>query len=171
MLCRSRGSERKILLQLVWNTDSVVALGSLNRMVASGFLIKNRGEFLRRVGTSPVLHPDQTCTFVLHPSNKMFSKPFCAFAALLSTTFAVPALEESADSNVSFKSIVQEKLAGPPAGWVEDKNMDFDKSSMINLRIHLVHQDMDKFHELALNVRKLLMEIPYLTKSDCNTRS
>ena len=54
---------------------------------------------------------------------------------------------------MSFKSSVREKLVGPPTGWVEDEGVILDKSSMMSLRIHLVHQDMDKFHELATKVR------------------
>lgn len=50
-------------------------------------------------------------------------------------------------------SSVVEKLSGPPAGWVRDESARIDKDGLqVRLRINLVQQDMQKFHELATNV-------------------
>lgn len=52
------------------------------------------------------------------------------------------------------KSSVVEALEGPPAGWTRDGSAKLNKdTSRVKLRINLVQQDMDKFHELAMNVR------------------
>jgi hypothetical protein len=49
---------------------------------------------------------------------------------------------------------IVEKLASAPAGWTKDESIQLDKDSlMMKLRIHLVPQDMNKFHDLAMNVR------------------
>lgn len=51
---------------------------------------------------------------------------------------------------------VVEKLDSPPAGWIKDDvlSSEMNKGEMsMKLRIHLVHQDMDKFHDLATKVR------------------
>ncbi len=77
---------------------------------------------------------------------------FSAVLALSSTGFALLA------RNAPLKSSVREDLAGPPAGWVKDESIKVNReTSTISLSIHLVHQDMDKFHDLALNVWKRLL--------------
>jgi tripeptidyl-peptidase-1 len=74
---------------------------------------------------------------------------FSAILALSSTSFALPARD------APLKSSVREELAGPPAGWVKDKSAKVNKeTSTMSLMIHLVHQEMDKFHDLAMNVWK-----------------
>lgn len=56
-------------------------------------------------------------------------------------------------SNVDFKKDVVEKLNAAPTGWVKDASAKLDKdSTSITLKIHLVNQDMDKFHDLAMNI-------------------
>lgn len=56
-------------------------------------------------------------------------------------------------SEVLNKNVV-EKLAAAPAGWVKDESAKLDKAATsITLKVHLVNQDMDKFQELAMNVR------------------
>jgi tripeptidyl-peptidase-1 len=51
------------------------------------------------------------------------------------------------------ESKVVEKLSAPPEGWVKDAEAKIDKEKLlIKLRIHLTHRDMDKFHDLAMNV-------------------
>ena len=56
--------------------------------------------------------------------------------------------------NVNFNSAVVEKLESAPVGWVKDSSVKLDKdSTSITLKVHLVNGDMDKFHELAMNVR------------------
>jgi tripeptidyl-peptidase-1 len=82
----------------------------------------------------------------------MLFKFFRVFFVLASTSFALPGIGKYSSRDVSFKTSIREKLAGPPVGWVEDASANVDKNSMMSLRIHLVHQDMDKFHELALDV-------------------
>jgi len=79
--------------------------------------------------------------------DEMLLSIFSAVLALSSTSFALPA------KDVSLKSSVREELAGPPAGWVKDESAKVNKeTSTMSLMIHLVHQDMDKFHDLAMNV-------------------
>jgi tripeptidyl-peptidase-1 len=83
----------------------------------------------------------------------MLLKIFSAFLAASSTTFAIPTSGSYASKDATFRSSVREKLTGPPPGWVRDESVEVDKDgSLMSLRIHLVHQDMDKFHELAMNV-------------------
>lgn len=78
--------------------------------------------------------------------------------ATLSVVFAIafsasafPALQRD---EVDFSSTsVAEKLNGPPAGWVQDDSIVFDKdASTVKLRIHLMRQGVDKFHDMAMNV-------------------
>jgi tripeptidyl-peptidase I len=84
----------------------------------------------------------------------------CAFLLLSSTTLAIPATTgQSTKEDVSFKSSIREKLAGPPKGWVKDENVVVDKTSMMRLRIHLVQQDMDKFHKLAMDVSNPILKV------------
>ena len=48
---------------------------------------------------------------------------------------------------------VVESVPAPPAGWIRDEGAKLDKDShMVKLRIHLSHQNMDKFHDMALKV-------------------
>lgn len=75
---------------------------------------------------------------------------------LASTTGAFPTFS-SPWSSPSTKDVyvnrVVESLAAPPRGWVKDDAQIVDKdAAAIRLRMHLVHQDMDKFYELALNI-------------------
>lgn len=57
-------------------------------------------------------------------------------------------------SSVDFNGTVVEKLASAPVGWVKDSSAGLDKdATSITLKVHLVNQDMDKFHDLAMNVR------------------
>jgi len=100
---------------------------------------------------------------IFHPRRNfasMILKIFCISLALASTSRAFPNHEIHSSRDILFKSSIREKLAGPPTGWVKDEDVNVDKSSVMNLRIHLVHQDMDKFHELATNVRPTLHHLP-----------
>lgn len=55
-------------------------------------------------------------------------------------------------------SVVFERLESVPAGWTKDDSAQVDKdATSITLKIHLVNKDMDKFHELAMNVRWCLL--------------
>jgi tripeptidyl-peptidase I len=57
-------------------------------------------------------------------------------------------------SDATFNKAVVEKLEGPPDGWIKDASVELDKdTTSITLKIHLVNQNMDKFHDLAMNVR------------------
>lgn len=52
-------------------------------------------------------------------------------------------------------SIVFEKVDSSPAGWVLDKSAKVDKDeTFITLKIHLVNQGMDAFHQLAMDVSR-----------------
>jgi len=78
-----------------------------------------------------------------------FSTVFSVVLALSSTTLGGPVQEK----RTSFKSSVVEKLLAPPPGWVHDPSTQVDKdASSIKLRIHLVQQDMDNFHQMAMDV-------------------
>ncbi|KAF2798804.1 subtilisin-like protein [Melanomma pulvis-pyrius CBS 109.77] len=75
-------------------------------------------------------------------------KSLSAAIVLSAACVALPATER-----VDFKSSVVEKLKGPPVGWVKDEAAKLDKdATSVTLKIHLVNQDMDKFHELAMNI-------------------
>lgn len=68
--------------------------------------------------------------------------------ALASTVASFPAW-----SSQNNNAVVVESLSAPPRGWVKNETQQVDKeASQIRLRMHLVHQDMDKFQELAMNV-------------------
>jgi tripeptidyl-peptidase-1 len=78
-------------------------------------------------------------------------KSISAVAILTTTCVARPT------SSVDFNSSVVEKLNNPPVGWVKDPSVKLDKdATSITLKVHLVNQDMDKFHDLAMNVRSSL---------------
>ncbi|TVY82340.1 Tripeptidyl-peptidase sed3 [Lachnellula suecica] len=71
--------------------------------------------------------------------------------AISASSFASPV--NSAREDDVFKSSVVESLSGPPLGWTKDESEILSKSDLkILLRIHLVQQDMDKFHELAMQI-------------------
>ncbi|KAI9743211.1 MAG: hypothetical protein M1818_003057 [Claussenomyces sp. TS43310] len=77
--------------------------------------------------------------------------PLSLVLALASGSFAFPTFAGSDEALP--KSSIAEKLAGPPAGWISDDSTQVDKDvSMIKLRIHLVQQNMDKFHDMATNI-------------------
>lgn len=96
---------------------------------------------------------------------------------LLNTLSAVVAVASSvAALNIPKESAsgrLIEKLHGPPAGWAVDDSTPINKdSSMMKLRVQLVPQNMDKFHELAVNVRYLLYVQVCLficSKIDCHS--
>lgn len=70
--------------------------------------------------------------------------------ALASTALSFPT---SGSQDVQKNSVVVESLSAPPRGWVKNETQQVDKeAAQIRLRMHLVHQDMNKFHELAMNV-------------------
>lgn len=77
--------------------------------------------------------------------------------ALASTAASFPTFGNfgsfGSNNDVFANSRVVESLASPPRGWVLDETAAVSKDdAAIRLRVHLVHQDMDKFHELALNI-------------------
>ncbi|KAJ4311820.1 hypothetical protein N0V94_007762 [Neodidymelliopsis sp. IMI 364377] len=50
-------------------------------------------------------------------------------------------------------SVVLEKIASSPPGWVQDRSATVDRDgTFITLKIHLVNQGMDEFHKLALDI-------------------
>lgn len=56
-------------------------------------------------------------------------------------------------SDVNFSKAIVEKLDAAPIGWVNDVSTNLDKDiTLITLKVHLVNKDMDKFHDLAMNV-------------------
>jgi tripeptidyl-peptidase-1 len=73
--------------------------------------------------------------------------------AVSTCSIASPLSGGSARRDEAFKGGVVESLSGPPLGWAKDENVKLDKDELkISLRIHLVQQDMDKFHDLAMKV-------------------
>lgn len=90
---------------------------------------------------------------IAHSTYIMFLSHFFALLALSSSAVAFPAAGNHFLTDGEFTSSVREKLTGPPPGWTRDESFTLDKdTSTLSLRIHLAHQDMDKFHELAMNV-------------------
>ena len=72
------------------------------------------------------------------------------FSSIISTALVLSA---SAIASPIGKVSVIEKLNGPPVGWAKDESIVLDRDAEgVKLRIHLVQQDMDKFHELAMDV-------------------
>lgn len=81
-----------------------------------------------------------------------FFKAASVLLALASTATPFPTWGNPFSQDV-YKNSVVESLTAPPRGWVRDESKDVDKDdAQIRLRMHLVHQDMDKFYELALSV-------------------
>lgn len=79
------------------------------------------------------------------------------FSSIFQATLAFAALGNSSptsgSSDEAFKTSVVENISGPPEGWVRDDSAKLDKDThMVKLRIHLTHQDMEKFHDLAMKV-------------------
>ncbi|KAH6674693.1 peptidase S8/S53 domain-containing protein [Halenospora varia] len=79
-------------------------------------------------------------------------KSFVVILGLSTSVFAKPPARWGS-RDAAPKSTVYEKVAAPPVGWTQDKDQKLDKdATTIKLRIHLIQQDMDKFHEMALNI-------------------
>ncbi|KAI0132691.1 peptidase S8/S53 domain-containing protein [Xylariales sp. AK1849] len=82
----------------------------------------------------------------------MFVSKLLSVVALVAGSSAFPTFGFSAAKESSTASSVFESIDNPPSGWVKE-NVEFDKDeATIALRIQLVHQDMNKFHELATNI-------------------
>jgi len=90
-------------------------------------------------------HPSRSFAFIF----TMYTHQVLSWVSLLATAcVARPA------SDVNFSKAVVEKLDAAPVGWVKDVSADLDKAATsITLKVHLVNKDMDKFHDLAMNVR------------------
>lgn len=70
----------------------------------------------------------------------------------LSTLSGVASLVLLCDARPT-SSVLFEKVDSSPAGWVVDKAAKVDKDeSSITLKIHLVNENMDAFHKLAMDV-------------------
>jgi tripeptidyl-peptidase-1 len=93
-----------------------------------------------------------------------------AFSAAMAVASSVAALKVPRLSN---SGRVYEKLNGPPAGWAIDDSTPIDKeTSTMKLRVQLVPQNMDIFHELAMNVRFLAYLLEHLlmhSLADCHS--
>lgn len=73
-----------------------------------------------------------------------------SFLGLASTAASFPTWN---NPNVQNDSVVVESLSSPPLGWVKNETQQINKEAVpIRLRMHLSHQNMDKFHEMALRV-------------------
>ena len=89
----------------------------------------------------------------------MVSLRFLSVAVLFAVhSIAFPTFGSDSSKDATFKSSVFESLYEPPIGWVRDDTAKVDKdSSTISLRIHLVQQNMDKFHDMAMKVVKHIL--------------
>ncbi|MCJ1312916.1 hypothetical protein MMC25_006592 [Agyrium rufum] len=75
----------------------------------------------------------------------------CALTSSVSYAFPTSVSAPAADKFA--KSSVVERLTGPPEGWVKDDAARFDKdAAVVKLRIHLVQQGMDRFHDMAMKI-------------------
>jgi hypothetical protein len=147
--CESRGEKGIVTVSCLLNS-LVLFCDKLNARSRSREGLRT---FVLYLATSSLLLR-YVCFPIFHLSAKMLLKICSAFVALSCTAFAIPAPREYHGRDVSFESSVREKLGVPPAGWVKNESVAFDKeTSMMSLRIHLAHQDMDTFHDLAMNVR------------------
>ncbi|OSS43496.1 hypothetical protein B5807_11875 [Epicoccum nigrum] len=69
-----------------------------------------------------------------------------------SSLFSLAALLCACDA-LPTSSIVLEKIEGSPAGWTLDQSAEVDRdATVMQLKIHLVNQGMDKFHKLAMDI-------------------
>jgi hypothetical protein len=81
----------------------------------------------------------------------MFS--FLPVVALAAGAWAIPTFSARGESFAA--TALFESIEAAPSGWVqEDAALNKDEKA-IELSIQLVHQDMDKFHDLAMNVCKV----------------
>ncbi|POS79138.1 tripeptidyl-peptidase 1 [Diaporthe helianthi] len=79
---------------------------------------------------------------------------------LVHTTTVLLALASTALSSRTWSSrdvqndlVVFDSLSSPPLGWVKNETQQVDKEAApIRLRLHLAHQNMDKFHQMASNI-------------------
>ena len=68
-------------------------------------------------------------------------------------------------------SVVFEKVEDSPVGWVLDKAAKVDKDeSSITLKIHLVNENMDAFHKLAMDVRAPFEASLHFTNRVCRSQ-
>ncbi|KAH6660927.1 peptidase S8/S53 domain-containing protein [Truncatella angustata] len=79
---------------------------------------------------------------------------FLALAATAVGSFAFPTSNFGGAEKRSFaKTNIFESINAAPTRWAKQDIHEFSKDdATMELRIQLVHQDMDKFHELALNI-------------------
>ena len=86
-------------------------------------------------------------------SSTMFvSKILSVVVALAAGSSAIPTFGWLTGKESATPTSIFESIPGPPSGWNKE-NIDFNKDeAKIELRIQLVHQYMDKFHEMAMNV-------------------
>ncbi|KAI1871926.1 hypothetical protein JX265_005912 [Neoarthrinium moseri] len=74
-------------------------------------------------------------------------------AALAAGGLAFPTLGLGQEKRSFAATSVFESVPAPPSGWVRENVAAFSKDeATAELRIQLVHQNMDKFHELATNI-------------------
>ena len=72
--------------------------------------------------------------------------------SLTTSCLAFPTPEFNPKNGI-LKSSVIEQLGEPPNGWMRDPAFGVDKKALlVTLRIHLVQQGMEEFHELATKV-------------------
>jgi len=85
---------------------------------------------------------------------------------------SIPTVAEHSTNDATSKSSIYEKLSGPPAGWVRDDSTTINKDiSTVKLRIQLMEQNMNKFHELAMNVCLTFISKALTFKGDAQSAS
>lgn len=73
--------------------------------------------------------------------------------ALAANSLAFPTTGTGIDKRSFAKTRVFESINSAPSRWAKQDAATLTKDeSTLDLRIQLAHQNMDKFHELALNV-------------------
>lgn len=99
---------------------------------------------------SPSPGPPTTITMAFRAASVLLA---LASSVTAFPTFASPWATGSSQNAPVYVNAVVESLAAPPRGWALDETRAVDKdAAQIKLRMHLVHQDMDKFYETALNI-------------------
>jgi tripeptidyl-peptidase-1 len=91
-------------------------------------------------------------------------------AALAAGSWAFPTLGFGAEKRSFTATSTFESISAPPSRWAKHDVAGFSKDeATLELRIQLAHQNMDKFHDLALNVCKPPLSELYVA-SDQSTR-
>ncbi len=85
-----------------------------------------------------------------------FIKALSASSALLTVCVALP----TTGTDFKTKRSIIQKHEDAPNGWTKDDTAYLDKdATSVTLRIHLVNENMDRFHSHAMNVNPCLLSV------------